>query len=404
VKVLVLNCGSSSVKYTFFKMTGEKKLAKGIIECIGLPEAYFKHQSMGEEEVKEPCKVKDHVSAIEIILKNLIESKQKVINDIHEISVIGHRVVHGGEKFSESVPINEEVLEDIKECFVMAPLHNPHNYEGIDACQKLLPGIPQVAVFDTAFHQSIPKHAYFYALPFSLYKKYNIRRYGFHGTSHAYVTQRASEILNKPVSEINLITCHLGNGCSITAIKNGKSIDTSMGFTPLEGLVMGTRCGDIDPAIITHLLTHENISAEDLNTLLNKKSGVLGISGLTNDMRTILKSAAAGSERAKLALDVYCYRIKKYISSYNGILNGTDAVVFTAGVGENSPTIREKCCEGLDSIGIKMDREANTNIVHDEGIISLKDSAVKALVIPTNEELMIARESMKVIIGKASCN
>lgn len=397
MKVLVLNCGSSSVKYTFFEMQGEKRLAKGLVECIGLPEAYFKHQSAGGEEIKEPCKVKDHVAAVDLILKNLIESKQKVIKDVQEISIIGHRVVHGGEKFSGSVPINEEVLDDIKECFVLAPLHNPHNYEGIQACQKLLPGIPQVAVFDTAFHQTIPRLAHIYALPFSLYQKYNIRRYGFHGTSHVYVAQRASKILNRPLEELKLITCHLGNGCSITAIREGKSIDTSMGFTPLEGLVMGTRCGDIDPAIIIHLLTHENITAEDLYTLLNKKSGVLGISGITNDMRTILKSAAAGSERAKLALDVYCYRIKKYISAYHGALNGADAIIFTAGIGENSPTIREKCCSELDNLGIIMDNHENSNKVSEEGVISSSASKVKILVIPTNEELMIARESLKVL-------
>lgn len=397
MKVLVLNCGSSSVKYTFFEMQGEKQLASGIIECIGLPEAYFKHQAMGEESLKEPCKVKDHISAVDLILKNLIESKQKVIKDVKEISAIGHRVVHGGEKFSGSMLINKEVMEDIKECFVLAPLHNPHNYAGIYACQKLLSGIPQVAVFDTAYHQTIPKHAHFYALPFSLYQKYNIRRYGFHGTSHHYVAERAALLLKKPLEELKLITCHLGNGCSISAIKNSRSIDTSMGFTPLEGLVMGTRCGNIDPAIIIHLLTHENISAENLYILLNKKSGLLGISGISNDLRTLLKASMNGNERANLAIDVFCYRIKKYISMYMGILNGADAIVFTAGIGENSPTIREKCCQDLDGLGIKLDKKANSDIIADEGIISSKSAKIKVLVIPTNEELMIARESAKVL-------
>ena len=400
MKVIVLNCGSSSVKYTLFDMEGEKKLASGLIECIGLPEAYYKHQSLGNEEVKESCKAVDHVSAIDLIFKNLIESKHKVINDIHEITLIGHRVVHGVEKFSDAVMINEAVMADIKECFVVAPLHNPHNYEGIQACQKLLPGVPQVAVFDTAFHQTIPNYAYFYALPYSLYKKYNIRKYGFHGTSHHYVAKRAAEVLDFPFEKTNMITCHLGNGCSIAAIKNGQSIDTSMGFTPLEGLVMGTRCGDIDPAIIIHLLTNENISAEDLYVLLNKKSGLLGISGLTNDMRTILKSAAAGHDRAKLAMDVFCYRIKKYISSYIGVLNGLDVLVFTAGIGENSPTIREKCCQEMDFLGIKLDSAANNDTIAKQGVISSPDSKVKVIVVPTNEELMIARESVKVLTNK----
>jgi len=397
MKVLVLNCGSSSLKYTFFSMTQERRIASGIVECIGLPEAYYKHKVSGGEEIKEPCRAKDHVSAIDLVMKNLMESEHKVINDINEISIIGHRVVHGGEKFSSSVLINDEVLEDIKECFVMAPLHNPQNYEGIVACQKVLPGVPQVAVFDTAFHQSLPKQAYFYALPYSLYTKYNIRRYGFHGTSHRYIALRTAEMLNRPLNELKLITCHLGNGCSISAIKNGESIDTSMGFTPLEGLVMGTRCGDIDPAILTHLMTHEKISAEDLNTLLNKKSGIFGISGLTSDMRTILQSVAAGSERAKLALDVFCYRIKKYIASYIGVLNGIDALVFTAGIGENSPTIREKSCAELENLGIILDPEANARVIATEGVISNAQSPAKVLVVPTNEELMIARESVAVL-------
>ena len=397
MKVLVLNSGSSSVKYTFFDMDGEKKLARGIIECIGLPEAYFKHQSAGEEEVKEQCKVSNHLEAIDIIIKNLIDPRRRIINNLSEIDAVGHRIVHGGEKFSKSVMINEEVLQDIRNCFVLAPLHNPHNYTGIEACEKLLAGVPQIAVFDTAFHQTIPDYSYFYALPYSLYQKYNIRRYGFHGTSHHYVAQRAAQLLNKPPDQVNLITCHLGNGCSITAIRNGVSVDTSMGFTPLEGLVMGTRCGDIDPAIIIHLLNLEKISADDLNTLLQKKSGLLGISGLTSDMRTILKSAASGSDRARLALDVFCYRVKKYISSYFGVLNGADAIVFTAGIGENSPTIRERSCQGLENLGIRMNIEANNAGSLEERIVSSQDSPVKIMVIPTNEELMIARQTVRVL-------
>lgn len=401
MKVLVLNCGSSSVKYTFYDMDGEQQLALGNIECIGLPEAYFNHQNAGDAAIKEACKVSNHVAAVDLILKNLVESKRAVITDMREISAIGHRVVHGGEKFSASVTITDEVMEDIKACFVMAPLHNPHNYDGIQACQELLPEVPQIAVFDTAFHQTIPRNAYFYALPFSLYKKYNIRRYGFHGTSHQYVGERAAQLLGRPFEELKIITCHLGNGCSITAIKNGKSVDTSMGFTPLEGLVMGTRCGDIDPAIIIHLLAYENIGREDLYDLLNKKSGLLGISGLANDMRIILKSAADGAERSQLAIDVYCYRIKKYIASYLGVMNGADALVFTAGVGANSPTIRKKSCQEMENLGVLLDEHSNANTISTEGTISQPGSKVKVLVIPTNEELMIARETMK-ILGRAT--
>ena len=397
MKVLVINSGSSSVKYTLYETDGEKRLAKGLIECIGLPEAYFKHQLAGEEEVKEPCKAPDHQAAIKLILFNLMDPAHPVIKDVHDISGIGHRIVHGGDKFSKSVLVDEEVMHDIKECFVLAPLHNPHHYEGLKACNELLEGIPQVVVFDTAFHQTIPDYAYTYGLPYSLCKKYNIRRYGFHGTSHNYVAQRTAAILDKPLEELKLITCHLGNGCSITAIDKGKSIDTSMGFTPLEGMVMGTRTGDLDPAIIVHLLTYEKISPEDLNTLLNKKSGLLGISGLTGDMRTILKSSAGGVDRARLALEVFCYRARKYIASYIGVLNGVDAIVFTAGIGENSPTIREKCCENLQNLGITIDKSANESIISEESIVSTPDSRIKVMVVPTNEELMIARETVKVL-------
>ncbi|MCX5782058.1 MAG: acetate kinase [Elusimicrobia bacterium] len=397
MKVLIVNCGSSSVKYTFYEMDTEKNLAKGIVECIGLPEAYFKQESITGDDIKELCQVKNHMEAIELIIEKLLSAGPQVIKEISEITAIGHRVVHGGDKFSDSVLVNNEVMKGLRECFAIAPLHTPHHYAGIEACQKLLPGVPEVVVFDTAFHQTIPQYAYLYPLPYSLYEKYHIRRYGFHGTSHKYVAYRAAEILKKPITELKLITCHLGNGCSITAIENGKSIDTSMGFTPLEGLMMGTRCGDIDPAIIVHLMMHENISAEDLNTLLNKKSGLLGVSGLTNDMRTILKAVASGSEKAKLALDMFCYRIKKYISFYFGILNGTDAIIFTAGIGENSPTIRENSLKGLDNLGIIVDKDANLNITAEEKIISSAVSKVKVLVIPTNEELMIARETLRVL-------
>jgi acetate kinase len=397
MRILVLNTGSSSVKYTFFETDGERRLAKGIVECIGLPEAYFNHQIAGGEEVKDSCKAANHKAAVDLILKNLMDPAHRIINDLSEIAAVGHRIVHGGVKFSKAVAVNDAVMENIKECFILAPLHNPHHYEGIRACQELMPGTPQVVVFDTAFYQTIPDYAYTYGLPYSLCKKYNIRRYGFHGTSHNYVASRTAEILKRPLEELKLVTCHLGNGCSITAVNKGKAIDTSMGFTPLEGLVMGTRTGDMDPAIIVHLMQFEKIEAEELNILLNKKSGLLGISGLSGDMRTILKAMASGSDRARLALEVFCYRAKKYISSYVGALNGVDAVVFTAGVGENSPTVREKCCENLEALGITIDKTANEHAIGEEGFISLKDSKVKVMVVPTNEELMIARETVKVL-------
>lgn len=380
-----------------FSMTTEKRLAKGLIECIGLPEAYFKHQISGNEEVKETCKVRNHEEAVHLILGNLLDPQTGIIKDVTEIAAVGHRIVHGGRIFSDSVAVNDDVMEGLRGTFTIAPLHNPHHYSGIEACQKQLPGIPQVVVFDTAFHQTIPDYAFMYGLPYALYEKHAIRRYGFHGTSHKYVTMRAAEMLNKPLDKVKLITCHLGNGCSLTAIENGKSIDTSMGFTPLEGVMMGTRCGDIDPAVIVQLMTTEHITADTLNTLLNKKSGLLGISGLTGDMRTILSAAASGSDRARLALEMYCYRIKKYIASYFGVLNGVDGIVFTAGVGENSPTVREKSCAGLDRMGIMIDPEANLLGGSEERFISPAGAPLKVMVIPTNEELMIARESVRVL-------
>lgn len=397
MKVLVLNTGSSSVKYTLFETEGEKRLAKGIVECIGLPEAYFKHQRGGEAEIKEPCKAPNHKLAVDLILKNLMNPEHPVIKDLHEIDAVGHRIVHGGEKFSKPAAVNEEALQNIKECFVLAPLHNPHHYDGIIATQELMHGVPEVVVFDTAFHATIPDYAHTYGLPASLCKKYSFRRFGAHGTSHHYVAQRTAQLLNKPMEELKIITCHLGNGCSITAVDKGRSVDTSMGFTPLEGLVMGTRTGDIDPAVIVHLIKYEKIEADDLNILLNKKSGLLGISGLSADMRTILKASSTGSDKARLAFEVFCYRVKKYISSYLGVLNGADAIAFTAGIGENSPSVREKCCENLQNLGISIDKEANERMIADEGIISTADSRVKVMVVPTNEELMIARETVKVL-------
>jgi len=398
MKVLVVNCGSSSVKYALFSMTHEKKIASGLVECIGLPEAYFKRQAVGCEEEKSLCKVSNHFEAVELIIKHLLEPEKGSIKNVDEIYAIGHRIVHGGDKFSDSVLVDESVKAGLKECFSIAPLHTPHHYAGIEAVEKMLPGIPSILVFDTAFHQTMPDYAYMYALPYDYYAKDHIRRYGFHGTSHKYVTQKAAAMLNKPLEDVKLITCHLGNGSSISAINNGKVIDTSMGFTPLAGLVMGTRCGDIDPAALVYIMDKEkNITAEEMNNLLNKRSGLLGISGLSGDMRTIVKAIQAGNKKAKLAFDMLCYSIKKYISAYYGILNGADGIVFTAGIGENVPSVRERVCEHLQNLGIELDIEKNNAPIHEERFISTDNSKVKIMIIPTNEELMIAREAMQIL-------
>lgn len=402
MKVLVVNCGSSSVKYTLFKMDTEKKIAWGIVECIGLPEAYFKRQTSGTEEIKEACKVTNHMQAVELIIKDLMAPETGSIQNIDEIAVIGHRIVHGGDKFSKSVMVTDEVKEGLKECFSIAPLHTPGHYEGLLAVEKMLPGIPSVLVFDTAFHQTIPDYAYMYALPYDLYEKDHIRKYGFHGTSHNYVSHRAAIMLGKPFEDSKIITCHLGNGSSLAAIEYGKVIDTSMGFTPLQGVVMGSRCGDIDPAIIPYLINMNKDYAdpEVLNVLMNKKSGLLGISGLSGDMRTIVKAVAAGNKKAKLAFEMLCYSVKKYISSYFGILNGADALVFTAGIGENSPSVREHICKNLTALGIELDIDKNNEPSGSERFVSTENSKVKIMIIPTNEELMIAREAKRVLTNE----
>jgi acetate kinase len=397
MKVLVINSGSSSVKYTLYEMETKKRLAKGLVECIGLPEAYFKNQFDDEEETKETCKVKNHTAAVELVLNKLMDPAHGLIKDAKDIGAIGHRIVHGGVRFFDSVRVDEGVKAGLRECFSIAPVHTPHHYAGIEACEKLLPGVPEVLVFDTAYYQTMPDYAYIYGLPYSLYEKQQIRRYGFHGTSHKYVTQRAAEFLKQPLNELKIISCHLGNGCSITATLNGKAVDTSMGFTPLAGLVMGYRCGDIDPAIIVNIMQNGPINADELNNLMNKKSGMFGISGISGDMRTILKAAADGSYRAKLAFEIFCYSARKYVSSYYGVLNGADALIFTAGIGENSPEVREKTCESLDALGIRIDKDANNARSHEDRLISTPDSRMKVLVIPTNEELMIARETVRVL-------
>ena len=327
----------------------------------------------------------------------MVHPEYGVIKSISQIDAVGHRVVHGGEKFSESALINSKVKEAIRECIELAPLHNPPNLLGIEACEKILPGVPQVAVFDTAFHQTMEPVAYIYPIPYEYYEKYRIRRYGFHGTSHYYVSHRAAEILGKPITKLRIITLHLGNGASVTAVKFGKSVDTSMGFTPLEGLAMGTRCGDIDPAIVMFLMEKQNLSLEQINNILNKKSGLLGVSGVSNDLRDVLEAASKGNERAKLAFEIYCYRVKKYIGAYAAAMGGVDAIVFTAGAGENSPEVREKSVEGLEFLGIKIDKDKNNAARGIEKDISTEDARVRTLVIPTNEELVIALETERIV-------
>lgn len=397
MKVLVMNCGSSSLKYQLINMENEELLAKGIAERIGIEGSFVKHETTGKEKlvVEEP--MKDHKAAIKIVLDALVHSEYGAIKSMDEIAAVGHRVVHGGEKFVGSIVIDKEVKATLEECSDIAPLHNPPNLMGIYACEEILPEVPMVAVFDTAFHQTMPAASYMYALPYELYEKHKIRRYGFHGTSHKYVAMRAAEMLGKPLENLKIITCHLGNGASVTAVKNGKSVDTSMGFTPLEGLVMGTRCGDMDPAIISYWMEKEKITIEEVNNIMNKKSGVLGISEVSSDFRDIEEAADTGNEKARLALDVYYQRVKKYIGAYAAEMGGLDAVVFTAGLGENSFIARKAICSGLEFLGIKIDDEKN-NVRGEETIITTEDATTKVLLIPTNEELMIARET-KTLVG-----
>jgi acetate kinase len=404
MKILVLNCGSSSVKYQLINTSINIALAKGLVSRIGMSQALLTHKPFDRPEIKITPEILDHIVAIEYVISILLSQNHGVIKDKKEIEAVGHRVVHGGEKFADSTLINSEILTEIRNCIELAPLHNPHNIRGINACQKILPGIPQVAVFDTAFHQKMPPVSYIYGVPYILYKKYGVRRYGFHGTSHHYVSKRAATILGKPLSELKMITCHLGNGASMTAIKEGISIDTSMGFTPLEGLLMGTRCGDIDPSIILHVMAREELSLHEANTLLNKHSGMQGISGVSSDMRDIIEESHKGNRGAQLAFDIYCYRIRKYIGAYAAAMGGLDVLVFTAGIGENSPLVRKKCCEDLEFLGIKIDDERNDEGIKIEQEISSDDSKVKVFAIPTNEELVIAVDTERIVkeeqIGK----
>ncbi len=397
MKVLVINAGSSSIKYQFLISETGEVLAKGGAERIGLDDAFIIHSKSGPEKVKIEVDLPNHKEAVEKVLEILTSTEYGVISSMMEIDAVGHRVVHGGEKFSHSAIITPSVKATIRVCIALAPLHNPANMTGIEACEAAMPGVPQVAVFDTAFHQTMPPAAYMYALPYELYEEYRIRRYGFHGTSHGYVAQRCADILGRPIEDLKIVTCHLGNGSSIAAVKNGKCIDTSMGLTPLAGICMGTRCGDIDPAIVTFIMEKEGLDMKGIDALMNKKSGVLGVSGVSSDFRDLYAAADSGNDRAKMAIDMFIYQCKKYIGAYAAAMGGIDAVVFTAGVGENNDDIREKAVEGLAFMGIQIDKEKNRGLRGTEANVSAPASTAQVLVIPTNEELAIARETEKVV-------
>ncbi len=399
MKILVLNCGSSSVKYKLLDMEQKKELASGGAEKIGMKGSILKHKKANGEKVEFEGEMLEQSVALEYILGVLTSEKHGAIKNLNEISAVGHRVVHGGEKYNRSVLVTDEVIKYIEECFEIAPLHNPPNLAGINAIKAILPEIPQVVVFDTAFHQTMPDYAYMYGIPYALYKKYGIRRYGFHGTSHRYVSKRACEFLGLDYEKTKIVTAHIGNGASITAIENGKSVDTSMGFTPLEGLMMGTRSGDMDLSVVTYLMEKELIGTKATNTLFNKHSGVLGVSGISSDMRDIENAVKEGNARAKLALDMYEYRIKKYIGAYAAALNGFDVLVFTGGVGENQSSTREKLVKQLTYLGVDIDVEKN-KVRGEEIVISTENSKVKVVVIPTDEELMIAMDTMDIVNGK----
>jgi len=397
MKILILNCGSSSIKYKMFNMHTHDVLAQGGVEKIGLTGSFLKLELPDGQKVMLEGEVLEHRAGIEYILGVLISEKYGCVKSLDEINAVGHRVVHGGEKFNESVLIDEEVTNMIEECIDLAPLHNPPNLKGIYAINELMPGTPQVAVFDTAFHQTLPDYAYFYPLPYSLYEKHNIRRYGFHGTSHRYVSKRVCEFLDVPSDSQRIITAHIGNGASAAAIKNGESIDTSMGMNPIEGLMMGTRCGDIDPGIISYVMEKEHLGTQEISTLLNKFSGILGISGVSSDMREIEDAVERGEERAQLALKMYNYRIKKYVGSYTAVLGGLDILVFTGGVGENMPIMRKAVCENMEYMGIELDEELNNTTFSREAVISKPTSKVKVVVIPTDEELTIAQDTAMIL-------
>src|SRR6056297_333660 len=399
MKVLVLNSGSSSIKFQLFNMEEEKVLAKGLVERIGIGDSVIEYENIEGKEVNKTLNISNHRDGIQDVMDILLDSKVGVLENIDEIYAVGHRVVHGGEKFAQSTLITDEVLDKIEEVSSLAPLHNPHNLSGIKVCKELLPDKPQVGVFDTAFHQSMPEKAYIYAIPYEYYKKYEVRRYGFHGTSHQYVANRAAELMDKDIKELKIITCHLGNGASITAVDKGKSVDTSMGMTPLEGLAMGTRSGDLDPAIIPFLMEKEDLDTEEVDNILNKKSGLLGISGVSNDSRDVRQAASSGNHRAALADQIFNYRVKKYIGSYMAVLNGVDAVVFTGGIGENAGEVRANILKDLNNLGFDLNHKAN-KVRGEEKENTTDKSKIKVFVIPTNEELVIARDTKRIVENK----
>lgn len=397
MNVLVINCGSSSLKYQLINSESEEVVAKGLCERIGIDGSKITHQPAGKEKSSEEVEMPNHTVAVKLVIDKLTDSKVGVVSSLEEIDAVGHRIVHGGEHFSNSVILNEEVLQAVEECNELAPLHNPANLIGIRSCMEIMPGVPMIGVFDTAFHQTMPKIAYLYGLPFEYYEKYKVRRYGFHGTSHDFVSKRAAEILGKKVEDLKIIVCHLGNGASISAVKNGKCVDTSMGLTPLEGLIMGTRSGDIDPAIIGVIAEKEQLSLTEITEILNKKSGVLGLSeNFSSDFRDLAEASAEGNEKATVALEAYAYRVGKYIGSYAAAMNGVDVLVFTAGAGENNAEVRALIGKYIGYLGTNINTEKN-KIRGKEVILSDEGSAVVTMIVPTNEELAIARETVKLV-------
>ncbi|OUM96744.1 MAG: acetate kinase [Thermobacillus sp. ZCTH02-B1] len=397
MKVLVINAGSSSLKYQLYDMKDESVLAKGRVERIGTESAIVTHEPKDKPGVREVSEILDHVTAVRRVLDLLQHREHGVVGSIAEIEAVGHRVVHGGETFKESVLVDDEVKRSIRDLFDLAPLHNPAALTGINAVEQNMPDVPQAVVFDTAFHQTMPRHAYLYPIPMALYRRHRIRRYGFHGTSHFYVSRRAAELIGRPIEELKMVTCHIGNGSSCAAILGGQSVDTSMGLTPLEGLMMGTRSGDIDPAVVPFVMSKEELTLGEVNSMLNKHSGLLAISGSSGDMREIIEAMEEGDRNAKLAFDMFCYRLRKYVGAYAAAMNGLDAIVFTAGIGENSPHVRKAVCEGLSFLGVKLDEAANFDAAKEARFISAPDSRVKVLVVPTNEELIIARDTYRLV-------
>lgn len=400
MNILVINAGSSSLKFLMYNMKNEAVLASGRVERIGMDSAILSYEPAGRTEIREVAEILEHTTAIRKVLDILVHKEHGILASSSDIEAVGHRVVHGGESFSSSVIVNEEVKREIKRLFDLAPLHNPAHMLGINAVELNMPDVPQVVVFDTAFHQTMPAKSYLYPIPLVLYRKHQVRRYGFHGTSHDYVSERAARFIGKPLAELKMVTCHIGNGASCAAILNGQSVDTSMGMTPLEGLMMGTRSGDIDPAIVPYVMGKEELTMNEVNSMLNKHSGLMAISGLSSDMREIQQSMAAGDGSAVLAFDMYEYRLRKYIGSYAAAMNGLDVLVFTAGVGENSSILREAVCRNLTFLGLEIDEEANRQRAHGDRAISTVGSRVTVLVIPTNEELVIARDTYRLISAR----